>query len=804
MPTVITPNTSPLSALAARKKPTPAEINALIAAMKAELKGANQLGYYQRMEQNHDARYCWWSGQSVDGRKWSKDTGRRNRTLPGEVPPEEVFPFEGASDARVRLIDTVIRERCNFMRLALQRRQERIGPRNFSPDSDPQQKAALWSQVMSYFEDITRREFRRACARWASIAQEYGHGILFPGWKSETEVITKELSIEEVATAMAQTAIGIAEAQMLDMHTEAGGNPDEAPTLTPEQSAQLVATASVALDEMRADPKQKQIFVGVLLSIDPTMPKEEAMRLAADLRFGEKAQYYAIDPKEEMPEWRALTPYIDVFYPATTESMQTAPWVAMTEWVTQAELRARIDTEDYNAAWVEAVIAHGPGRSYKLSEIVGSAYSWLLSSGSIRCGLRDTDPHENTEADAYQILHVFYRATALGNSRALYRTILHPAIADLYASHECCPYAHGRMPFFETMMEPDAAYLLASRGAGELTDTLQDNVKVQVDMRTDNASFEIAPPMLIPMTPQARVKWRPGEKIPVRTNALGMGFYTPLKTGADARASAEVQTITMDLFNEFWARGPKVDPEVKLAARQMMVSDFLEDVIAVRMMTFQLIQEFAPEELKAAFIGGLNVNLTATRADIQGMISMDIDFDIQDLSTEKTLEFVESLELVSRMDPTNLINKEPMLRALTARLLPAHYKGLIENTNVRAKQERDEEKKIVTEILSGTQTAEDERASYTPGDHRSRLAFLSEMFGVQTDPKGNVTQIQPVGQDGQPTRAQTLFQSDADVQARILNRLRFHSRQLEQQANAITGSRQVDTVTPPPSYLQPS
>ena len=168
MPTVITPNTSPLSALAARKKPTPAEINALIAAMKAELKGANQLGYYQRMEQNHDARYCWWSGQSVDGRKWSKDTGRRNRTLPGEVPPEEVFPFEGASDARVRLIDTVIRERCNFMRLALQRRQERIGPRNLSPDSAPQQKAALWSQVMSYFEDITRREYRRACARWAS------------------------------------------------------------------------------------------------------------------------------------------------------------------------------------------------------------------------------------------------------------------------------------------------------------------------------------------------------------------------------------------------------------------------------------------------------------------------------------------------------------------------------------------------------------------------------------------------------------------------------------------------------------
>lgn len=796
MPTIRECDTSPLSALAARDKPTPDQIKDLIEGMKTALRGAHSLNYYQRMEQNHDARYCWWVGQSIDGRKWSKEKGSktgRRRVLPGEVP-EEVFPFEGASDARVRLIDTVIRERVGFMRLALQRRQERLGPRDMSPDADPQSRAALWSQVLNYFEDFTRRQFRRATARWASIAQEYGHSLLFVGWHSDAEVIPKRLSIEEVTTVFAQTALQVAEEQMLKMHTDNGGAEEDAPTLSKEESQKIIQDAAQRIDSMRDDPKQKEAFVGLLLQVDPAMPKMEAMRLATELRYGEEADYHAIDPKDEHPEYRALTTGIDVLFPATIEGAQSAPWIDMLEWVTKAELKSRIDTDDYDEGWVNAVLEKGPGRSFDFTELQVDSYSWLMSGGAVRSSLQSSPTVDSTQ-DMYQIHHVFYRATALGNARAMYRTILHPAVLDKYASHECCPYAHGRYPFFDTLMEADAPYLLASRGAGELTDTLQDTAKTTVDEIRDSASMRAKPPMLVPQNQEGRVAWHPGLRIPVRNTTAGMGLYQPLNTGSDTSGSTEVHTINMDLFNEFWARGPKVDPEVKFAARQLMVSDFLEDVREARVMAFQLIQEFAPDELKAAFVGGLNVNLQATREDIQGMVSMELDFDVNDFDTSKTKEFMESWEILMRMDTKRLLNNEPMLKALAARLVPATYKTLVENTDKRAAQERDDEKRIITEILSGTQTADDERASYYPGDHQTRMQFINEMFGFQTDAKGNILSMQAMGQKGQPTRAQTLFNEDSDIQARVINRLRFHARQLGQEQNALTGARQVEPVT---------
>lgn len=798
MPTLRPLDSSPLSALAVRDKPTPEQINELIESMKIALRGALSLNYYQRMEQNHDARYCWWEGQAVDGRKWSKDTSRtgRRRVMPGDVPVE-VFPFEGASDARVRLIDTVIRERVGFMRLALKRRQERIGPRDMSPDADPQQRGALWSQVMNYFADFTHKQFSRASARWASIAQEYGHGLLFVGWHTDAEVIPKTLSIEEVITVFAQTAIQMAEEQMQQMHSASGGNPEEAPTLSAEDTQAILQDAAAQINALRTDPKQKKVFEGVLMKIDPAMPAAEARRLATDLRYGEEADYHAVDPKDEHPEYRALTTGIDVLFPPTIESVQAAPWIDMLEWVTKAELKSRIDTEGYDEDWVEDVLEKGPGRSFSFSELKLDTYTWLMSGGTVRTGLQGgaVDPTQ----DMYQIHHVFYRATALGNARAMYRTILHPAVMDCYATHTCCPYAHGRYPFFDTVMEADAPYLLASRGAGELTDTLQDTAKTTVDEIRDSASMRAKPPMLVPHNQDGRVSWYPGLRIPVRNTTAGMGLYTPLQTGSDTRGSTEVHTINMDLFNEFWARGPKVDPEVKLAARQLMISDFLDDVREARVMAFQLIQEFAPDELKAAFVGGLNVNLQATRADIQGMVSMELDFDANDFDTSKTKEFMESWEILMRMDTKRLLNNEPMLKSLAARLVPATYKTLVEDSNKRAVQERDDEKKIVTEILSGTQTPEDERNSYTAGDHQTRMQFIKEMFGFQTDAKGAILQMQPMGEKGQATRAQTLFNEDQDVQARIINRLRFHARQLGQEQNAITGAQQVEPVTQGPN-----
>jgi len=783
---------SPLVKLKLRSKPDAAQCQRLIEDMKRSLKGGLALDYYQRMELNHDARECWWENQSDDGRKWGKAaprTGAR-RSNPGEEV--EAYPWNGASDVRLRLIDTVIRERSNFCRLAVQRRQERLGPRNASPDEDPQMKAMLWGQTFAYYEDETRAQFRREVARWKDTAEEYGCGVLFTGWRRDLELVPMELSIEEIVQALVKAAMEQAAQMRGEMAQEAEGIEQGAENQLSEEEQQLITqNVEQRLMEMRADPKQLKLFAETLKALDANMPESEAMRLAKELKVSASARYYAVDAKDEAPEWRALTWFVDFFAPPTAADLQRH-WGCMVEWVTRDELEARKTSMGYDKDWVDEVLEAGPGLSLDLSALGITNHSWLLTGGHVRCGLKAVDTTTKRNQDEFQLLHLYYRPEVIDGVRALCHTVLHGKVLEGCGLHEVCPFDHGELPFRAHVTELGAPYLLASKGAGELSFTLQNNRKDHVDALSDDADLRVKPPMQVPhMAEGKRFRWAPGHQIVSRNP--NMGVVTVLNPQTDARGTAQAQQLSKELFDEFWARGPLVDPEVKMAARQMLVSDFLEDVLAVRKQTFKLIQQFVPDELQAAFVGGLPVDLRVTKKEIQGQLSLEMDFDAADFDSSKTKEFVESAELVSRMDHTRLLNTEPFVRALMAKLMPAQAKALVASADKRAQDEAKDEQRIVGEILTGTQF--DERESYKPGDHATRLETLKRIFGVQVNDKGDIMGLTPLGAQGNPTKAQQLLTTDQDVNERIANRLRFHALQLGQQRNAITGRNQVKPVT---------
>lgn len=794
MPDKETP--SPLTSLKPRKKLQSAEINAILEDMKAALSGAHSLDYFSRMEFNHDTRYAWWPGQTRDGRKWFNDERREaaGKLLPGQTPATSVFPWNGASDVQERLIEKVIREHNTLKKLAVQRRQERIGPRDLSPDEDPQAKAALWAQVASYYHDVTKREFRTAVAQWADIAHEYGHSLLFVGWKSEPQAVEREMSADNVLEVAQAAAVELAQQMTAAEWLSEGGDPESVPELEAEQIVLIEDGAAAKLQEMMEDANQLPILATQLQRIDPEMPRDEAMRVAKQLKLGQSVKYYAIALASDGPDYRALTYGIDVFFPATTSRVRKAPWICMPEWVTETELRGRINNphEPYDGACVEEVIKN-PGQSFALSELVsGSSVNWLLSGGHVRCGVSQESADE-TNKKQFQILHVYYRASAVGNAQALYHTVLHGKVTDKALYHECCEHAHGRYPFVETLSDIEAPYLLAAEGYAEKRPTCQNEVKIHRDMRSDNASLTIKPPMKVPINQAGgRIDLRPGVQIPTRTTA-GMGLMEPLKLGADARGSQEVEQTILDAFNEYWVRGPKVEPELKMAARQTLISDFLADVEAASTLTFQLVQQFAPEQLRASFVGGLPVSLQASREEIQGMVSIELDYDVGELDPAIQDKRMKGLAMALQFDNAGLLQRAPILRAIVATYLPSHYKLLVSDPDTQAKAEEADEQDIVAKILAGTLF--DERSSLVPGgNHELRLQVMQAIFGVQVDKKGEIMASQPTGPDGQPSRAQRLFAEDPAVQALVANRLRFHAIQLMQQQNAQTGKLGVEPV----------
>ena len=52
----------------------------------------------QTVRDAEDTRYMKWSGQSADGKKWSKNLSEG----------EQAFPFDGSSDTRIPLADQII------------------------------------------------------------------------------------------------------------------------------------------------------------------------------------------------------------------------------------------------------------------------------------------------------------------------------------------------------------------------------------------------------------------------------------------------------------------------------------------------------------------------------------------------------------------------------------------------------------------------------------------------------------------------------------------------------------------------
>lgn len=794
MPDTETP--SPFTSLKPRKKLQADDINAILEDMKAALRGAHALDFFDRMEFNHDTRFAWWPGQTRDGRKWMSDERREayGRVMPGQTPPRTVFPWEGASDIQERLVDKVIREHNVLKKLAIQRRQERIGPRDLSPDENPQTKAALWAQVASYYQDITKREFRTASAQWADIAHEYGHSLMFVGWRSEPQMVERQIDADQVREIVSAAAVDLAQQMTAAQWLSDGGDPESVPELDAEQIVLIQDGASSKLLEMMEDDEQRTLLATQLMRIDEDMPRDEAMRVAKALKWGEPVTYYAVTLVSDGPDFRALTYGVDVFFPATTTRVRKAPWICMPEWVTEVELKNRINNphEPYNERCVNEVLKH-PGKAFDLSEFVtGSSINWLLSGGHVRCGVNQ-DSVDETNKKQYQILHVYYRASAVGNVQALYHTVLHGKVQDMALYHECCEHAHGRYPFVETLSDIEAPYLLAAEGYAEKRPTCQAEITTHRNMRSDNASMTIKPPMKVPINQAGgKIDLRPGVQIPTRTTA-GMGLLEPLNLGADARGSQEVEQTTLDAFNEYWARGQKVDAEIKMATRQVLISDFLTDVEAVSVLTFQNIQEFAPDELRASFLGGLPVSLRATREEIQGMVSVELDYDVGELDPVLQDKRMKGLSMALQFDNQGLLQRAPILKAIVATYLPSHYKLLVADPNVQAKEEETQEQDILAKILSGTLF--DERSTLIPGsNHALRLQVMQAIFGVQVDKKGEVIASAPKGPEGQPTRAQRLFAEDPEVQALIMNRLRFHALQIQQMENAQTGKIGVEPV----------
>jgi hypothetical protein len=690
--------------------------------------------FQQLMRENEEQRTCWWAGQSADGRKHSTQNSRAR-------------PWENAADHRVPVLLQLMKERTAVRKRAMKSAKLTIKGRTM----DDQAKAALLKQVVEYhLKTEMGSEVGDEAEYWSNWSQNYGHSVLFVGWKTERQLEPRLLKLQNLQ----QFAAALELARVSRERLAAGAPLDQGDV--PE----IERVAMQAVLEKLETPQGRKELSEVVLQLDPDLQAmgrqgvAEIMRALNELRTAEEAEYLCSYLKTSRPEWEALQPYVDVFYPSQTKKVSESRWVVRVRWLDEVALRSWAADEGLNEDWLREVLKH-PG---KCMDMTGLA-DWVLSASGTRMGRQTISYTQETQGRYYQIAEVYWRAFTSYGVPVLYRTIAHGMVQTGFGKHEVCRHYNGNQPFFDMREERWSKLLLDSRGVPEVFGTFQHAIKSQWDSRTDAASLSTVPPMTGPA----------GSRAP----DIGPGVYVEnYRSGSvewmkppppDGRSIEIERTITTRLNRFYGLMSEDVPEPLQILIQGNLSDDFLESIKGVLMMTVQLIQQYTPD-LKGARITGSDDYVTATRDEIQGMFDIEVDWDVKDLSlewVEQKLTFYKDMLLP--LDNRGLINREEMIRAGAEAVDPVAAKRFITpGAQVDARDTKEEEDAL-SAIFSG--------------------GLPKFVVGVNHELRSQIMQ-QDLAES--PTRRRILEMNE-DITRVWEDRLQRHLFQLEQDQNKIAG-----------------
>jgi len=593
--------------------------------------------YSTRRADNYDTRLAYWDGQSSDGRKWGGNYRKK------------IFPWEGASDARIRLADFVSNRETQLCLTATFSSRLQMLPVE-STDGILQQRSESLLKWMLYTHcaDDLRRELELAL----NFRATYGLAVMGVFWRTTSRVEIKTYNLDTLLAMLAET-----------------------------QDPTLEAFIGSVLDPLQED--------AAIELADQFAPGAGTAANIKKLREGGEVEVPTPYVFESRPEWCALEPFNDIVFPAATYDLQRAPWIARREMVTCEELRERIVTAGYDEDFVE-----------KAERQKGSSLWPIIVQQS--ANRRDHLLFEEYR-DMVELWHIYSKEEdeTTGATKLMCR-VVHSSISDAAAKEEILEYAHGQYPFIELPRERISRCLIEARGIPEIVGTMQQEIKSQRDYRADRASISILPPMRVPANRgKMDIILGPAVQIPERrANEFGWLPPPPFDQG-----TIEIErAVRRDVNEYFGLAGEGVDANYAQLATQHTVDRWLRDFKAIVTQTWQLMQQYMPPVQILRVSGGQNIPFSANREDIQGKFDLSVTFDAKQLDSELLgikLEYITK-NLVP-MDNMGVIDRAGLVKFIMSTVDPNIADLIVRDPGPAAQIEADEEQLAYTKIAAGTE-----------------------------------------------------------------------------------------------------
>ena len=541
----------------------------------------------QRVQQdtrNYETRHCIWPGQTEDQRKRAVKSG--------DTQP---FPWSGASDLRVHVVDEIVNHGVAVDLLAL----SKANIRAVAVEGGDLGKAAVVSNFMRWLVMSQMTELPDVSEILANYRRERGVGLLGVFWESQVQKTQQKISLAEIADTAPDVATAI----------EQG--------LFPEEIAALL----------------RQFFPEVSLKKAKAMLKELA-------ETGETTVPFTVK-QVNRPMVSAYAIGEDIFLPNNTTDIQTASRIFRKVMLHPEAAREKVISDGWDKDYVEHAIecCMGLYTSPPNYQVPGNVGRYATD----RTGING----ENIGSGLIEFVYAYERLSDEDGVPGIYCTIFCPQCHqdgskdDIgYAKHYLLGYRHGLYPFVPFSMEKLSRLLLDSRGQPEVLRGDQDAIKTEVDSRRDNASLSTCPPMRHPVGREPG-RIGPGAFVGERRP----GEYGFMDVPPPPQSSVEIQASIEDRTRRYAGRPTASDTAGEWQVKQQkQVQTWLVGWSRVLSMVWDLYQQYGPDEEFFRVIGsGTQGAQRFNKSEMSGRYDFYLSYDVLNSDPETWQAKLKSL-----------------------------------------------------------------------------------------------------------------------------------------------------------------
>lgn len=694
--------------------------------LKAIETSARYTAWRQR-QTSEDVRLCRWSGQAPDGKK-------HREYMDGEEP----FPFEGASDGRVRTADSVVNFLVAVLVTAATKMQWQMVSMN-STDmlaSQKMQTLLRWLMRSQLGKDLRAQLILTA---QYMLGDSPGASILGVYWCEETAIGMETVKAADIAQAVGKAAL-------------ASGS------VRTHQDAQR---AGQELQAIFNDPNREDDLMELLRQyVGDAVTKERLRDMVKQMRETGEAEFPMPYRRYAGPKLAAKRLYEDVWFSGdTVYDIQKCRMVLDGEWLFESELRARVADPYYNysEAFVEEALKFKGKPAF--SETNTDEMRQVEGDYSTGARNRNPEPHK----DQVQILHAYWKATTDTGDAGVFTVTYHPQVKEQAANDvRLLDYEHGKYPFVFFAREILTKRIIDTRGLPETLMTHQAALKLLHDSIGDHVSLSTLPPVKVPRN-RPDLSLVLGPLVKVKENRPGEIDYMK---GPDYPRAAEAHREELRRQIAEYTGVPvsaTVSPMFQQVLLQFAVDGFLENWREVLVQIMQLAQQYLTDEDIARVTGGSPMVLPRSRQDIQGQFDMTVAFDAAVLDQEQLIKKLEVVnKVILTMDSTATVNRSKLV-TLAMTMLDANWaEAVCEPPEVASMNEILDEQQNFTKIATGIAPP----MILQGQNHALRLQFYQQQ------------------QQQNPHSFQRLA---PDAQQILASRIEFLQQQVDQQKNKAVG-----------------